>query len=273
MALALRPVLFWAAVLGHTCQSLRFSAPLVGRLDHPTVGGADYGDEILGKALFNCAAAAPPADGEEEELVGEPRAATDTRPTPRPSSRQWLGRRKWVPKPGERKPQPAWPMDEAQVITITGLSIAHMRERRAAQIRANTVAMRERLTAVGYTKPAATEMLNTLWMRSSLQPLPGRDGACTALLQVAMKQPFSTLITSLLHPTFSLLPISLKLSLRKNSHSNPTIRPAMFYCSTTLCTARSRARRRPSWRSNGTPSCSLLAIGACAPVLFPSHRE
>jgi len=178
MALALCSMLLGTAWLGPsrlTARSIR-SAPLVGRLDFPAV---DEGYELIGGTLLT----APPADREEEEeeLVGEPRAATDTRPTPRPSLRQWLGRRYWVLKPGEKKPEP--PTKPAPLITIIGRSVAQLREQRAAQIRANTAAIRGRLTAVGYTTAAATKLLKTPWMRSALHPLPGRDGACVALLQ------------------------------------------------------------------------------------------
>jgi len=164
-----------------------------------------------------------PTEPSDEVPVGDPLLYDASIPTPSPTPEMWLRRRYWVPRPNE-KLTPQKPGGE--LIHVKGLSLTEMRERKSAQLRENTLALRARLTAVGITKAVTTRIVQKQWMLAALQPLPGMDGACIAVRQfdslqeVLVHKP--AVKSVVLHHAQLLLSREMNLSARIRTLSNAT---------------------------------------------------
>jgi hypothetical protein len=148
------------------------------RMDVRVLSGSTVGlddEELIGGSY----SAGLPPEETDELLLGDPLAFDASVPTPRPTPEMWLRRRYWVPKPGER----LGPQLPGEHIKVTGLSLTKIKERKAAQLRGNTAALRARLSGIGVPKAATTRMVQQPWMRAALQPVPWWNGSCVAVRQ------------------------------------------------------------------------------------------
>ena len=139
-------------------------------------------DDAEGERLFGADGALPVGEAlDDGELpVGEAVAADDSRRSPRPTRRMWLGRRLWVPKPGELQMSRD---DQTELIVVNGVSPKELRARRAAQQRANAATLRERLCSLGVAGASVTRLLATPAVLAATAP-SADGGTCLALRQL-----------------------------------------------------------------------------------------